>query len=153
MRKKMTTRSGLLTVFLTVLIDLLGFGIVIPLLPVYSQAYGASEMELGLLFASFSAMQFLFAPLWGRLSDRIGRKPILVGGLIGTAFAYVLFGLADSLSGLMVARLLAGFFGANISTAQAYIADVTEEKGPRQGHGAGWRRIRLGFYAGSSHRR
>ena len=125
MSESKPSKSGLATVFLTVLIDLLGFGIVIPLLPVYSQMYNASEFELGLLFASFSAMQFLFAPLWGRLSDRIGRKPVLVGGLFGTSASYVAFGLATSLEGLIIARLVAGFFGANISTAQAYIADVT----------------------------
>ena len=89
--------SQLLVVFLTVLIDLLGFGIVIPLLPIYSKAYGASEVELGLLFASFSAMQFVFAPFWGRLSDRIGRRPVLVGGLFGTAASYALFAYADSM--------------------------------------------------------
>ncbi len=141
-------KSGLFTVFLTVLIDLLGFGIIIPLLPVYSQAYGASEVQLGILFASFSAMQFLFAPLWGRLSDRIGRKPVLVGGLFGTAIAYAIFGMADSYTGLLVARLLAGFFGANISTAQAYIADVTEEKDRAKGMGLIGAAFGLGFTFG-----
>ena len=108
--------------FLTVFIDLLGFGIVIPLLPVYSQIYKATDFELGLLFASFSGMQFLFAPMWGRVSDRIGRKPVLVGGLIGTAGAYLVFAFANSMPMLFASRLLAGFFGANVSTAQAFIA-------------------------------
>lgn len=142
------SKGGLITIFLTVLIDLLGFGIVIPLLPIYSQMYGASELELGILFSCFSAMQFLFAPLWGRLSDRIGRKPVLVGCLFGTAGAYVLFGLADSLTGLMVARLLAGFFGANISTAQAYIADVTDPKDRAKGMGLIGAAFGLGFTLG-----
>lgn len=141
-------KGGLITVFLTVLIDLLGFGIVIPLLPVYSQGYGATELQLGILFASFSAMQFLFAPFWGRLSDRIGRKPVLVGGLFGTSLAYVAFGLADSLEGLIIARLAAGFFGANISTAQAYIADVTEEKDRAKGMGLIGAAFGLGFTLG-----
>src|SRR5688572_20627745 len=103
-------RSPLLFIFLTVFIDLLGFGIVIPILPVYSAIYGADGTELALLFATFSAMQLVFAPLWGRLSDRIGRKPVLVGGLLGTACAYVLFANADSLTMLFVSRALAGFF-------------------------------------------
>ena len=84
-------KKGLLPVFLTVFIDLLGFGIVIPLLPIYAQDFGASEFQLGALFASFSLMQLIFAPMWGRLSDRVGRKPVLVGGLLGTAGSYVLF--------------------------------------------------------------
>jgi len=78
-------RSPLLFIFLTVFIDLLGFGIVIPLLPVYTKAYGASETQLGILFGCFSGMQFVFAPMWGRISDRIGRRPVLIGGLVGTA--------------------------------------------------------------------
>ena len=118
-------KSPLLFIFLTVFIDLLGFGIVIPLLPVYSGMYGASGATIGFLFATFSAMQLVFAPMWGRLSDKVGRKPVLVGGLIGTALAYVLFANAQSLAMLFISRALAGFFGANISTAQAYIADVT----------------------------
>src|SRR5262245_22013130 len=90
-------RSPLLFIFLTVFIDLLGFGIVIPLLPIYSKAFGASELQLGLLFSCFSGMQFLFAPMWGRLSDRIGRRPVLIGGLIGTAASYALFAKSTNL--------------------------------------------------------
>jgi multidrug resistance protein len=141
-------RSPLLFVFLTVFIDLLGFGIVIPLLPVYSKAYGASSQELSLLFATFSAMQFLFAPMWGRLSDRIGRKPVLVGGLIGSALAYALFANAHSLALLFVSRALAGFFGANISTAQAYIADVTTPENRAKGMGLIGAAFGLGFTLG-----
>lgn len=141
-------KSGLATVFLTVLIDLLGFGIVIPLLPIYSQAYGADELELALLFSSFSLAQFVFAPLWGRLSDRIGRKPVLVGGLFGTAVSYVLFAIADSMTGLFVARFAAGFFGANVSTAQAYIADVTDEQSRSKGMGLIGAAFGLGFTLG-----
>ncbi len=141
-------KGALTFLFLTVLIDLLGFGIVIPLLPVYSQAYGASEMELGLLFASFSLMQFLFAPLWGRLSDRIGRRPVLIGGLLGTALSYALFGLATDMRWLFVSRLLAGFFGANVSTAQAWIADVTSEQNRAKGMGLVGAAFGLGFTLG-----
>ena len=141
-------KSPLLFIFLTVFIDLLGFGIVIPLLPVYSKMYGATDWQLGALFATFSAMQFLFAPMWGRLSDRIGRKPILVGGLFGTAVAYVMFANATSLLMLFVSRGLAGFFGANISTAQAYVADVTTPENRAKGMGMIGAAFGLGFTIG-----
>ncbi len=141
-------RSPLLFVFLTVFIDLLGFGIVIPLLPVYAQVHGASGEVLSYLFASFSLMQFVFAPFWGRLSDRIGRKPVLVGGLIGTGLSYALFAQADSLELLFASRLLAGFFGANISTAQAYIADVTTPENRARGMGLIGAAFGLGFTLG-----
>lgn len=141
-------RSPLLFVFLTVFIDLLGFGIVLPLLPVYSKAYGAGEVALGLLFSCFSGMQFLFAPLWGRISDRAGRRPVLIGGLVGTAASYALFAVADSMPLLFASRLLAGFFGANISTAQAYIADVTTPENRAKGMGLIGAAFGLGFTLG-----
>jgi DHA1 family tetracycline resistance protein-like MFS transporter len=140
--------GSLLPVFLTVFIDLLGFGIVIPLLPIYSKDFGASELTLGLLFASFSAMQLVFAPFWGRLSDRYGRRPILICGLLGTAASYVLFGLARDLPLLFTSRLLAGFFGANVATAQAYIADVTTEEDRAKGMGIIGAAFGLGFTFG-----
>jgi len=143
-----SSRSPLLFIFLTVFIDLLGFGIVIPLLPVYAQAYGASQSELGLLFGCFSGMQFFFAPMWGRVSDRVGRRPVLVGGLLGTAGSYLLFGFADSMLLLFVSRLLAGFFGANVSTAQAYIADVTTPENRAKGMGMIGAAFGLGFTLG-----
>jgi MFS family permease len=127
--------SPLAAVFLTVVIDLLGFGLVLPLLPLYGHAYGASELVIGLLFASFSATQFLVAPLWGRLSDRIGRRPVLLLGLCGSVAAYTLFGLAPALPAplvfLFASRIVAGLFAGTIATAYAYIADVTtpEERG------------------------
>ena len=141
-------RSPLAFIFLTVFIDLLGFGIVIPLLSVYSEAYGASTRELGLLFGCFSGMQFVFAPMWGRLSDRIGRRPVLIGGLLGTAGSYLLFGFANSMTLLFASRLLAGFFGANISTAQAYIADVTTPENRAKGMGLIGAAFGLGFTLG-----
>ncbi len=146
--EKKPGRSQLLVVFMTVLIDLLGFGIVIPLLPIYSKAYGASELELGLLFASFSAMQFVFAPFWGRLSDRIGRRPVLIGGLLGTSASYVLFAYADSMALLFAARCLAGFFGANVSTAQAFVADITKPHERSKGMGMIGAAFGLGFTFG-----
>ena len=126
----MSSKASLLIIFLTVFIDLVGFGIVMPLLPLYAKRFGtdAHGWEVGLLMASFSAMQFLFSPLWGRLSDRIGRRPVLLVGLGGSVVFYALFGVAttmESLTLLFVARIGAGIAGATISTAQAYIADVT----------------------------
>ena len=123
-------RGSLLVIFLTVFIDLLGFGMVLPLLPIYAKQFSTdkSGVQLGLLMASFSAMQFLFAPMWGRLSDRIGRRPVLMVGLSGSVIFYALFGIATafaSLPLLFVARIGAGIAGATISTAQAYIADTT----------------------------
>jgi MFS family permease len=138
-------RRTLAIVFLVVFIDLLGFGIVLPLLPLFSEGYvsalgfGGKESKaggaiLGLLMASFSAMQFLFAPLWGRVSDRIGRRPILLLGLCGSVFCYALFGYASdlplgqaslALALLFAARLGQGVAGATIATAQAVIADCT----------------------------
>ncbi len=130
-------RGSLLVIFLTVFIDLLGFGIVLPLLPIYAQDFTLDEsgLQLGLLMASFSAMQFLFAPVWGRLSDRIGRRPVILIGLLGSVIFYTLFGVATirkSMVLLFVSRIGAGLAGATISTAQAYIADSTSlENRPR----------------------
>ncbi len=130
-------KSSLLVIFVTVFIDLLGFAIVLPLLPRYGKHFEADSKTLGLLMASFSAMQFLFSPIWGRVSDRVGRRPILILGLAGSTASYALFGLASSLAPdstllglsplawLFITRIGAGVAGATISTAQAYIADVT----------------------------
>jgi DHA1 family tetracycline resistance protein-like MFS transporter len=126
-----TKRSPLLVIFLTVFIDLLGFGIVLPLLPRYAKALEASPATLGLLMSSFSAMQFLFSPLWGRLSDRVGRRPVLLIGLFSSCLFYGLFGVATmrgSLPLLFVSRIGAGIAGATIATAQAFIADSTSDK-------------------------
>jgi MFS family permease len=123
-------------VFLIVFIDLLGFAIVLPLMPRYAEKLHASPGQIGLLFASFSLMQFLFAPLWGRLSDRIGRRPVLLCGLLGSVVFYALFGVAtmrQQLWLMFVARIGAGIAGATISTAQAYIADSTGAEGRAKG--------------------
>jgi multidrug resistance protein len=124
-------KGALGALFLTVFVDLLGFAIVVPLLPRYAEDYRASNAAIGLLMASFSAMQFLFAPVWGRVSDRVGRRPVIMVGLFGSILSYVLFGFADSMVLLFASRVAAGVFGATIGTAQAYIADVTpaEERG------------------------
>ncbi len=118
-------RTPVYLVLMTVFIDLLGFGIIIPLLPFYAEHYGATPTVIGLLSSSYSLMQFLFVPFWGRLSDRIGRRPIILMSVFGSFISYLIFGFANSLAVLFISRLLAGFMGANISTAQAYIADTT----------------------------
>jgi DHA1 family tetracycline resistance protein-like MFS transporter len=119
------THASLIVVYLTVFLDLLGFGILLPLMPYYAMHFGAKGLQLGALFAAFSVAQLVGAPLLGRLSDRLGRKPVLVASLLGSTIAYVATGLADSLVTLMAARALAGLFAGSIATAQAYVADVT----------------------------
>jgi DHA1 family tetracycline resistance protein-like MFS transporter len=112
-------------IFLTVLIDMIGFGIVIPILPLYSQHFHAEAWQIGLLFGSFSMMQLWAAPVLGRWSDRIGRRPVLLLSILGTALSFLILGLANSLWMLFLGRIIDGISGGNISTAQAYIADVT----------------------------
>jgi multidrug resistance protein len=140
--------SPVTIVFLTVFIDLLGFGIIIPLLPFYAETFGASALMVGLLNTSFSLMQFLFAPFWGRLSDRIGRRPVILIGLAGSGVSYLLFGLATSLTLLFAARIAAGIAGANIPTAQAYMADVTTPENRAKGMGLVGAAFGLGFIFG-----
>lgn len=142
------SRSPLLIIFLVVFVDLVGFGIVIPILPYYAKAYGASATALGWLMTSYSAMQFFFAPVWGRLSDRHGRRPILVTTILGQAASMMLLGFAPSLAWLFIGRTLAGVCGANISTASAYIADVTSEAQRARGMGLIGAAFGLGFIFG-----
>ncbi len=118
-------KAQLAVIFFTVFIYLVGFGIIIPIIPILSRDFGANSLETGLLLSCYSLMQFLFAPFWGRLSDRLGRRPILTFCLIGEGLSYLLFAWARNLEWLFVARILAGFFGASISTASAYISDIT----------------------------
>lgn len=112
-------------IFFTVFIYLLGFGIIIPILPLLSTQMGASALQTGLLLSIYSLMQFVFSPIWGRLSDRYGRRPILLICLAGEVGSYIIFAQARTLEWLFVARILSGFFGASISTANAYISDIT----------------------------
>ena len=118
-------RSPLVVLFLTVFIDLMGFGIVIPLLPIYAKQMNATPFTAGALIAVYSLMQLVFAPVWGRISDDIGRRPVLLMCLAGSAMSYLLLAGAWRLEVLFFARLLAGVAGASIPVAQAYIADVT----------------------------
>ena len=122
---------SLLVIFLTVFVDLIGFGLVLPLLPNYSKDFGASGLEVGVIMASYSLMQFVFAPAWGALSDRIGRRPVLLVSLAGAAASYGIFAIGSAMSGraalgvILLSRLFAGICGANVTVAQAYIADIT----------------------------
>ncbi|HJU41784.1 MAG TPA: MFS transporter [Vicinamibacterales bacterium] len=140
--------SPLAIIFVTVFIDLLGFGLIIPLLPFYAESFGASALAIGLLNTSFSLMQFLFSPLWGRWSDRIGRKPIILLGLFGSGASYVTLALANSLALLFVARIIGGIAGANIPAAQAYIADITTPEDRARGMGLVGAAFGLGFIFG-----
>lgn len=140
--------SPLVVIFITVFIDLLGFGIIIPLLPFYAQSFGASAFEIGLLGTSFSLMQFLFSPVWGRWSDKVGRKPIILVGLLGSCLSYVMLAVATSLPMLFIARIVGGIAGANIPTAQAYIADVTTPENRAKGMGMVGAAFGLGFIFG-----
>jgi MFS transporter, DHA1 family, tetracycline resistance protein len=140
--------TPLTILFFTVFLDLVGFGIVIPLLPLYAERFGASPMAVVWLVAIYSLMQFVFAPWWGQLSDRIGRRPVLLVGLFGSALSYLAFGLAGSLLVLFLARALAGFMGANIGVAQAYVADVTPPEERARGMGMIGAAFGLGFIFG-----
>ena len=141
-------KSPLVVLFITVFIDLIGFGIVLPLLPFYAKHFGANALLVGLLSTSFSLMQLLFAPVWGRLSDRVGRRPVILVGLLGSSISYLTFGLAPSLPILFLSRILAGIAGANISTAQAYIADSTQPENRAKGMGLIGAAYGLGFTVG-----
>jgi MFS family permease len=142
------SQSPTTAVFLTVFIDLLGFGIVIPLLPLYAEQYHPTPLQFGLLMSSYSAMQFLFAPILGRLSDKIGRRPVLLGSLIGTVAGYLLFAFAGSLTVLFASRIIDGITGGNIGTAQAVIADVTTGSDRARGMGLIGMAFGLGFIFG-----
>jgi MFS family permease len=134
-------KPSLLVIFLTVFVDLIGFGLVLPLLPNYSKNFGASGFEVGIIMAAYSLMQFLFAPMWGALSDRIGRRPVLLVSLAGAAVAYGIFAIGSGMTGraalgvILLSRMFAGLCGANITVAQAYIADITapEERSKKMG--------------------
>ena len=143
-----TRSTGLSFLFLTVLVDLVGFGIVLPLLPFYADRFGATGTEVGLLVLVYSLIQLFMAPFWGRLSDRIGRKPVLVLGLAGSAVSYVVFAFAPSLTWLYVSRILAGIGGSTIPVAEAYIADVTPPEGRAGGLGVIGAAFGLGFTIG-----
>ncbi len=136
-------------IYLTVFVNIIGFGMVFPLLPFYAKHFNASEATIGLLAASFAIAQFILSPIWGRLSDRFGRKPIMVIALIGLALSYLLFGLSNSLFWLFIGRILQGSFSAaSIPVAQAYVSDVTDKESRIKGMGNLGASLAAGFIFG-----
>ena len=138
----------LFSIVLVVFIDLLGFSLIIPLLPYYAQTFRASDTTIGLLLASYAAAQLIGAPLLGRASDRVGRRPILLISIFGTFLGFLLFGFAGSLAMLFASRILQGLTGGNLSVAQAYITDVTDAKSRNRGLGMIGAAFGLGFIIG-----
>jgi len=141
-------RASRLILFLTVFIDLLGFGIVIPFLPLYAERLGVGAAGVGLILASYSGAQLIGAPILGRISDRIGRRPIIMLGLLGSSAGYLIYGFATSFFWLIISRAVHGLCAATVSTAQAYIADTTEESERAHGMGLIGAAFGLGFVLG-----
>lgn len=140
-------RRALTTVFLTILLDLIGFGMILPLLPFYAQELHATPFRIGLLFSSYSLAQLFFAPLLGRLSDRIGRRPVLLGSIAGSVAAHLLFAQASSYGVMLLARGLSGA-AANYAVAQAYMADVSSRENRSRAMGLVGAAFGLGFVLG-----
>ncbi len=138
----------LLVLFITIFIDLLGFGIIIPILPIYADELGAPSWVIGLIAASFSFMQFVFAPFWGRLSDRIGRRPVLLYSIFLVALSYLLFANSNTILLLFAARMLAGIGAANISTANAFVSDISNPDNRAKNFGIIGAAFGLGFIFG-----
>jgi MFS transporter, DHA1 family, tetracycline resistance protein len=135
-------------IFLTIFVNLVGFGIIVPLLPFYAETFGASPLTIGLLFAVFSLCQLVAAPALGDLSDRYGRRPVLVFSLAGTVVSFVMLALAHSIALLFAARIVDGLSGGNISTARAYVADITQPKDRARAYGLIGAAFGLGFILG-----
>lgn len=148
MTDKKQSKLPLLLIFLTVFIDLIGFGIIIPLMPMFAEKFGANALTVGLLLTTYSLMQFIFTPFWGRLSDNIGRRPVLLISLSASAIGYLIWGFSNSLEMLFLSRLVAGFGNANLAVAQAYIADITTAENRAKGMGLVGAAFGLGFVFG-----
>lgn len=151
----MKRAPSIFVIFLTVFIDLVGFGIVVPMLPKYTETFGAQGVVIGLIFASYSAMQFIFSPIWGRFSDRVGRRPILLISTAGACVSYVVFAIASGMAShamalglIVVSRIFAGCCGGNITVAQAYVADITPPEKRSKMMGIIGMAIGLGFVFG-----
>jgi DHA1 family tetracycline resistance protein-like MFS transporter len=138
----------LVVIFLTIFVNLVGFGIIVPLLPFYAETFGASPVAVGLLFAVFSLAQLIAAPVLGDLSDRFGRRPVLILSLAGTVVSFVMMANAQTLTMLFVARVIDGLSGGNISTARAYVADITEPQDRSRVYGILGAAFGLGFILG-----
>jgi DHA1 family tetracycline resistance protein-like MFS transporter len=141
-------RGARLTVFLAILLDLIGFGMILPLLPFYAEEFHASRLTIGVIFASYSLAQLLFAPWLGRLSDRFGRRPLMLASIAGGAVAHLLFATAGSVAMLLVARSLSGIAAANYGIAQAYLADITTPERRSRAMGLVGAAFGLGFVIG-----
>jgi multidrug resistance protein len=138
----------LTTIFVTVLLDLIGFGMILPVLPFYGQEFHATAFQIGLLFSSYSLAQLVFAPLLGRLSDRTGRRPVLLVSIVGSVAAYLLFAAADSFLVLLLARTLSGIAASNYAIAQAYVADVSSREDRSRAMGLIGAAFGIGFVLG-----
>lgn len=141
-------RSPLVIILITIVIDAIAFAMIVPFLPLYAERFGASELVIGLLLSAYSIMQFVFAPILGKLSDRVGRRPVLLVSLIGTAVGFGIMGVAPTLAWLFVGRIIDGITGGNISTARAYIADVTPPNQRSRGMGFMGAAFALGYTFG-----
>jgi DHA1 family tetracycline resistance protein-like MFS transporter len=141
-------RASQTILFLTVFVDLLGFGIVIPFLPMFAERLGVSAFGIGWILAIYSLAQLLFAPVLGRISDRFGRRPIIMVGLLGSSLSYLIYGCANSFTLLLLSRALHGACAATVPTAQAYIADTTSDEGRARGMGLIGAAFGLGFVLG-----
>ncbi len=145
----METKKALPILFLVMFLVMVGFGIIIPVMPFYAKEIGANPTELGLLMAIYSLMQFLFAPMWGRISDRIGRKPVIMIGIGGLALSFFLMGFSNELWMLFIARVVGGFFSAaNMPTIMAYVADITTPENRAKGMGIVGAATGMGFIFG-----
>jgi multidrug resistance protein len=145
---KPPSRASLGVLLFTVFLDLVGFGMVIPILPTYAESLHASDLSAGILLASYSAMQLIFSPIWGRVSDRYGRRPVLLVSILGSSLSQLGYAYAPTLGWLIAARSLAGICGANITAAQAYIADVTDGKSRAAAMGLFGAALGSGFVVG-----
>ncbi|OYU96941.1 MAG: tetracycline resistance MFS efflux pump [Bacteroidetes bacterium B1(2017)] len=144
----MKNRSPIFVLFVTILIDLLGFGLIIPIFPIFARELHATNLEIGLIAGIYSLMNFLFAPFWGTLSDKIGRRPVMLISIAITMLSYVFFAFTHSLVYLIISRVFAGIGSANISAAQAYISDITEPKDRAKNMGLIGAAFGLGFIFG-----
>lgn len=143
------TKKALPVLFAVMFLVMVGFGIIIPVMPFYAEEMGASPTQLGLLMAVYSLMQLLFAPMWGRVSDRIGRKPVMMIGIIGLSFSFFLMAISSQLWMLFAARIIGGFLSsANMPTVMAYVADITSEEDRGKGMGIIGASVGLGFIFG-----
>ena len=147
-------KPSVLIIFLTVFIDFVGFGVVVTMLPLFTRDFGAHGFVNGIIFASYSAMQFIFSPIWGRLSDRIGRRPILLMSTAGACLSYILFAVASGMANqaalwlIILSRVLAGTCAGNVTVAQAYMADISPPEKRSKMMGIVGMAIGLGFVFG-----